>query len=159
MPEIVDGYQRGDAAEIGPMIEAMIEARQNVTLQISGDSMRPTLKPRRDAAVIAPIRQWPPEKGAILFFKRDSGEYVLHRVLRVKNGACIMNGDAQEWTEGPVTREMAIAEAIAIVRKGKMIEVENPKYRVYVRLWRLTKPIRRPMFACWRAIKKLAGKR
>ena len=52
-----------------------------------------------------------------------------------------------------------VAEAIAIVRKGKMIEVENPKYRVYVRLWRLTKPIRWPMFACWRAIKKLAGNR
>ena len=159
MPEIVDGYQRGDAAEIGPMIEAMIEAGQNVTLQISGDSMRPTLKPRRDAAVLSRVRQWPPEKGTILFFKRKTGEYVLHRVLRVKDGACTMNGDAQEWTEGPVTREMAIAEAIAIVRKGKMIEVENPKYRVYVRLWRLTKPIRRPMFACWRAIKKLAGKR
>lgn len=158
MPEIVDGYQRGDAAEIGPMIEAMIEAGQNVTLQISGDSMRPTLKPRRDAAVLSRVRQWPPEKGTILFFKRKTGEYVLHRVLRVKDGACTMNGDAQEWTEGPVTEQMAIAEAIAIIRKGRMIEAEQPKYRVYVRLWRLTRPLRKPMFALWRGMKKLLGR-
>ena len=157
MPEIVDGYQRGDAAEIGPMIEAMIEAGQNVTLQISGDSMRPTLKPRRDAAVLSRVRQWPPEKGTILFFKRKTGEYVLHRVLRVKDGACTMNGDAQEWTEGPVTEQMAIAEAIAIIRKGRMIEAEQPKYRAYVRLGRLTRPLRKPMFALWRGMKKLLG--
>lgn len=157
MPEIVDGYQRGDAAEIGPMIEAMIEAGQNVTLQISGDSMRPTLKPRRDAAVLSRVRQWPPEKGTILFFKRKTGEYVLHRVLRVKDGACTMNGDAQEWTEGPVTEQMAIAEAIAIIRKGRMIEAEQSKYRAYVRLWRLTRPLRKPMFALWRGMKKLLG--
>lgn len=157
MPEIVDGYQRGDAAEIGPMIEAMIEAGQDVTLQISGDSMRPTLKPRRDAAVLSRVHQWPPEKGTILFFKRKTGEYVLHRVLRVKDGACTMNGDAQEWTEGPVTEQMAIAEAIAIIRKGRMIEAEQPKYRAYVRLWRLTRPLRKPMFALWRGMKKLLG--
>lgn len=159
MAEIIDGYRRGDAAEIGPMIEAMIEAGQNVTLQISGDSMRPTLKPRRDAAVLSKVRQWPPKKGTILFFKRETGEYVLHRVLRVRNGACTMNGDAQEWTEGPVTEKMAVAEAIAVIRKGNMIEAERKGYRVYVWLWRLTKPFRRPMFALWRGIKKLLGRR
>lgn len=159
MPQMIDGYRRGDAAEIGPMIEAMIARGENVTLQVSGDSMRPTLKPRRDAVILTKIESWPPKRGTILFFRRKTGEYVLHRVLRVKDGACTINGDAQQWTEGPVTQEMAIAQEAAIMRKGRLIDADDKKYRTYVRLWRLTRPIRWPMFAAWRLLKKILGRR
>ena len=157
--KIVDGYRRGDAAEIGPVIEAMIERGEPVTLQVSGDSMRPPLKPRRDAVVLSKLPAWPPKRGTILFFKRKTGEYVLHRVLRVVGDGCILNGDAQQWTEGPVTQEMAVAYATAIVRKGKLIDSDAKGYRAYVRLWRLSRPVRRPVFALWRGVKKLLGRR
>lgn len=158
MPQIVDGYQRGDAAEIGPLVAQTVARGETVTLQVSGDSMRPTLKPRRDAVVLSKLEKWPPERGTILFFCRDTGEYVLHRVLRVKENGCVMNGDAQQWTEGPITREMVIAQERAILRNGQLIDSNNRRYRAYVRLWRLTKPIRWPLFAVWRTVKRLLGK-
>jgi len=157
MSQVIDGFQRGDAAVIGPRMEALLDAGQQVTLQISGDSMRPTLKPRLDAAVLEKLSAWPPRRGDILFFKRENGEYVLHRVRRVKEDGAIMNGDAQNWTEGPVTRDMAIAKAVALVRKGRVVDVNAPLYRAYVACWFVTRPIRWPLLAAWRAIKRLLG--
>lgn len=159
MSQIVDGFQRGDAVVIGPQIEQMLSEGQQVTLQISGDSMRPTLKPRRDAAVLEPIDSWPPKQGDIIFFKRQEGVYVLHRVRRVVDGGVIMNGDAQGWTEGPVTRDMAVAKAVALVRNGKLVDVNQRGYRAYAAAWRFTRPVRRPLFAIWRGVKRILGKR
>lgn len=159
MSQINNGFQRGSAADIGPQIEAMLASGQQVTLQISGDSMRPTLKPRRDAAILAPMDIWPPKRGDILFFKseRSPSGYALHRVFRLEEGGPIMNGDAQAWAEGPIAREDVLARAIALLRDGKPVDIDKTGYRLYVRLWRLTKPIRHPMFAAWRAIKGIIG--
>lgn len=161
MSQMTDGFNRGSAADIGPQIEGLIAMGQQVTLQVSGDSMRPTLKPRRDAVVLAPLSQWPPKRGDILFFKtgRSAGGYSLHRVRKLTPEGPIMNGDAQGWVEGPIAREAVIAQVVALLRKGQPVDIEKPMYRAYVWLWRYTKPVRRPMFAIWRTIKGiLSGK-
>ncbi len=153
------GFSQGPAAEIGPRIESALARGETVTLQISGDSMRPTLKPRRDAAVLEPLQTWPPRRGEILFFRRANGEYVLHRVLRLTPEGPIMNGDAQGWTEGPVPRAQVLARASGLLRNGRLLDTRQGAYRAYVALWRLTRPVRKSMFACWRAVKRLLGRR
>lgn len=159
MSQINDGFQRGAAAEIGPRIEAMLEEGQQVILQISGDSMRPTLKPLRDVAILEPLQDWPPQRGDILFFKstRSPSGYALHRVVRVETGGPVMNGDAQNWVEGPIARQQVLAKAVALLHDGEPIDTESRKYRLFVSLWRFTRPIRHPMFALWRALKSLIG--
>lgn len=154
-----DGFDRGSAAEIGPRMEALLRQGQQVTLQVSGDSMRPTLKPRRDAVVLAPLTQWPPERGDILFYRsaKSPSGYALHRVYRLTPGGPIMNGDAQVWVEGPLRQGDVLAKGIALLRKGEPFDVEQRSYRIYVTLWRLTRPIRWPMFALWRGIKRIIG--
>lgn len=153
----VDGFQRGAAADIGPRIEALLAQGQQVTLQVSGDSMRPTLKPRRDAVILAPLDAWPPKKGDILFFKSDKSQsgYALHRVRKFQDGMPVMNGDAQNWLEGPVPRDRVLARAIVLLRDGKPVDVDGRGYRLYVRVWGWTRPIRWPIFAVWRGIKGL----
>lgn len=159
MSEIKNGVLRASAVEIGARIETMMAQGQTAVLEITGDSMRPTLKPGRDAVVLAPLESWPPKKGDILLFHtpRAQGGYSLHRVYSVKPEGPVMNGDAQQWTEGPVAREQVVAQAIALLRKGQPVDVQRRGYRAYVWLWRWTRPIRWPMFALWRGIKKLAG--
>ena len=155
MSQIADGYSRGDAALIGPQMEAMLSRGEQITLQISGDSMRPTLKPRRDAAVLAPLSDCPAKKGDILFFRseRSASGYALHRVWRVTPEGVYMNGDAQNWVEGPIPRERVLATAIALIRKGKPFNIENPMYKAYIFLWRFTRRARFQLFALWRKIK------
>lgn len=153
-----DSFKRGAAAEIGPLIREKLALGETVTLQISGDSMRPFLKPGRDAAVLESIRDWPPKRGDVLFFQRADGGYVLHRVRKISGEGLVMNGDAQTWTEGPVTREMAVALASGFLRKGKLVTNEQTGYRLYKALWPCTRPLRRGLFALWRGVKKLLGK-
>lgn len=154
----MDGFTRGAAAVIGPQTERMLAAGEQVLLQISGDSMRPTLKPRRDAALLAPLTSWPPKRGAILFFRseRSASGYALHRAVRVNGDRLTMNGDAQIWTE-EISREAVLAHAIALFRKGKPISVDGFLYRAYVAFWGLTRPVRHAAFAVWRKIKTLRG--
>jgi len=154
MSQIIDGYMRGDASVIGPQIEAALSRGEQVTLQISGDSMRPTLKPRRDAVVLTPLTGTI-KKGDILFFQseRSASGYSLHRVDRITEKGVYMNGDAQNWVEGPIPREMMLAKAIALIRKGKLVNTQSLFYRMFVFLWRPTRRVRYQVFALWRKIK------
>ncbi len=156
---MTDSVQRGAAADIGPKIEALIAEGQMVTLRVSGDSMRPLLKPGRDAAVLAPLTDWPPAKYDILFYRseRSPSGYSLHRAIRVDGDTLTMNGDAQGWTE-KVRREAVLARAVMLKRAGEPFDIEGKKYRAFVRAWPLTRPFRKPMFALWRGIKKIIGK-
>lgn len=160
MSQVNDGFRRGAAADIGPQMEALLEAGQQVMLQVSGDSMRPLLKPRRDAAVLEAMRTWPPKAGDILFYRtsRSQSGYALHRARKVKPEGVIMNGDAQSWVEGPIPREDVLGKAVMLLRGGEPLDIEAPAYRAYVRLWGWTRPIRWPMFALWRGIRRIIGK-
>lgn len=153
------GFTQGSARDIGPQIEMMLKAGGHVTLQVSGDSMRPLLKPRRDAAVLETLSEWPPRKGDILFYRtpRSNSGYALHRVRRIMPNGVIMNGDAQTWVEGPIPREDVLAHAVMLLRGGAPLETETFGYRAYIRLWPLTRFIRWPMFALWRGIRHITG--
>ena len=159
MPGLVD--KSGAAADIGPQTEQMLKDGEQVQLIISGDSMRPTVKPRRDAVVLEPMRTWPPKYGDILFFRseRSPSGYTLHRVVRVKADGPYMNGDAQNWTEGPIDRGNVLGIAVALVRNGKIVDVNGRLYRLYVRCWAITRKGRWQMFAVWRGIKRLVGRK
>lgn len=151
----MDGFTTGAAADIGPQIEAMLSRGEQVVLLISGNSMRPTLKPGRDAVIIEPVSVWPPKRGDILFYRSERGEsgYSVHRVYRVKPQGPIMNGDAQEWVEGPLEREAVLGAVVGLLRAGDLLDTEKLSYRAYVFFWRFTRPIRWPLFALWRKIK------
>ncbi len=155
----MDGFTRGSAKDIGPQIELLLGEGQQVTLQISGDSMRPTLRPRRDAVVLEAFSAWPPRRGEILFYRsaRAQSGYSLHRVLRVTDVGAVMNGDAQGWTE-TIEKGAVLGRAVALVRKGKLIGTEGRGQRAWAACWRITRPARKPLFALWRAAKKVVGK-
>lgn len=152
-----DGFVHGSAAQIGAQMEALLSMGQYVTLKITGDSMRPTLKPGRDAVVLGPMGAWPPKRGDILFYRtqRSEGGYAVHRVRRVTPQGVIMNGDAQQWVDGPIAQGDVLAQAVTLLRAGKPVDIEKKSYRLYVGAWYCTRPFRRPMFALWRGIKRI----
>ncbi len=158
---MTDGFLRGAGAEIGPRIEAMLARGETVTLQVTGDSMRPTLKPHRDAAVLAHVgAEDAIGCGDILFFRsaHAAGGYSLHRAVRVTQDSLEMNGDAQGWTEW-IARGAVVGRAIAIERGGDLIDLSDPAQKKFFRWWRHTRRFRKPVFAVWRGIKRIAGKK
>ncbi len=143
------------AAVLGPIIYEKIANHESVLLTVTGHSMTPTFKDRRDAVVLQGLTQWPPPRGTILFIQRPQGKYVLHRVIRVVGQHVILNGDGQVWMEGPIDQSQAIARGTLFRRRGRYRSVDAWGVRLYSRIWMALRPLRRQAFALYRAVKGL----
>ena len=99
-----------------------------------GDSMRPFVRSGEDLLVIEkPTGRL--KRYDVPLYRRDSGQYVLHRVLKVRPDDYVICGDNRWQRETGITDRHILGVLTGIVRKGKMISVEDPAYRRKVRLW------------------------
>lgn len=97
-----------------------------------GRSMEPMLYDRRSLVRIERLTR-PPQKYDVLLFRRPSGEYVLHRVLRVGETACMIRGDNCVAAEN-VPNEWLLGVLTAFSLDGaEMTPVTDKKYQAYVR--------------------------
>lgn len=102
-----------------------------------GDSMYPFIK-QRDLLVIEKINS-PLKKYDVPLYKRDTGQYVLHRIVKIKNGEYYICGDNRAYLERGIEDRHIIGLLTEIVRDGKTISVYSAKCRVYT----LFLPLRR----------------
>lgn len=99
-----------------------------------GDSMMPLIKQGRDLLVIEkPTGK--PKKYDIPLYRRDSGQYVLHRILKVRKKDYIICGDNRWSREYGITDRHIIGILKAIVRDGKEISMTDWQVRLYAHLW------------------------
>lgn len=115
----------------------------DVTFSPKGTSMLPLLKEGRDSVTLtAPPPQL--QKYDIIFYRRDSGQYVLHRVVRVGRTYTCM-GDHQYVPEKGIRRDQIIAVCSSFIRKGKQVSSNAPKWRMYAIFWHYSRPVRRAL--------------
>ena len=116
---------------------------QNVKLIYTnkGDSMMPLIKQDRDLLIIEPANGRL-KKYDVPLYKRDSGQYVLHRILKVREDDYVICGDNRWVKEYGIQDRHIIGVLTAVVRDGKEISVNNWKYKLYVHLWCDMFPIR-----------------
>ena len=100
-----------------------------------GDSMMPLLRQGKDLLVIARKPAGRLKKYDVPLYKRDSGQYVLHRIMKVRKNDYVLCGDNQWHKETGVTDRHVIGVLTAVVRDGKTIPVTDRRYRLYVHLW------------------------
>ena len=100
-----------------------------------GDSMMPLLRQGRDLLVISRKPAGRLKKYDVPLYKRDSGQYVLHRILKVRKNDYVICGDNRWHRETGITDHHVIGVLTAIIRDGKTISVTDRKYRMYVHLW------------------------
>ena len=104
-----------------------------------GDSMYPLIK-TRDLLVIKKVTA-PLKKNDIPLYKRDSGQYVLHRIVKIKNGEYYICGDNRAFIERGITDRHIIGVLTDIVREGRTIPVNSPEFKSYVKLLPLRRSI------------------
>ena len=142
--------------ELMPLIEAQLAAGQKVRyLPFRGVSMLPMLRQGKDAVELSPM----PErlkKYDLPVYRRKSGQYVMHRVVAVKEDHYICLGDNTLKFEH-IYPEQMIGVVSAFKRGNKRIEVDNPGYQLYCRLWRPTRPLRLLIYQIKRIAKKVLG--
>lgn len=140
--------------EFSSMILPMLEKNIDVTITATGDSMYPLWKHKRDRVVLTNCNKFNLKRGDIPLYKRSSGQYVMHRIIRVNNDSYDMCGDAQWHIEYNLPKENIIAVVKSFTRKGKEYSCNNFLFRVYSIIWMGLLPLRRINLKIYR---KLSG--
>lgn len=115
-------------------IEAEIEKHGTGIFTNVGDSMMPLLRQRRDIIHISKV-EGRLKKYDVPLYKRDNGQYVLHRILKVRENDYVICGDNRTGLEEGITDRHIIGVMTGVSRDGKFLSVNDKKYKLYVMLW------------------------
>ena len=94
----------------------------------------------------------------IIIVNINDYEEKLDEIRKIINDECfIMNGDAQMWTE-IVRFDQVIGVAESFYRDEKLISCDSKRYKIYMKLWVLCKPIRPLIFRMASVVRKFKRK-
>ena len=136
-----------------PILKESVKNGGDVCLRVTGGSMRPFLNSEGDCVILS--RADDLKRGDIVFFVRENGQCVLHRIIKIKGGAFFLTGDAQTYKEGPVNRERILAKAAGAVRRGKNIGEKSAVWLFFKHIWIYTIKFRPFLFKLNRRIRGL----
>ena len=137
--------------QLGPLLEEQL-VHGPARLPVTGSSMLPMLREGRD--IVRLVRaDGPLARGEVLLYRRESGQYVLHRLIRMEDEAtCLCCGDNQ-WERELVPRSRVIARAVGVSSRGKTIDLERHRgYLCYKTIWTALFPVRRPVILARRLL-------
>lgn len=130
-----------DTREYVSVLREIAEEGRVVSMRIAGSSMSPFLCHGRDYIYFArPDREL--KKGDMVFYQRDNGQYVMHRIYKVGSGGYYTVGDAQAQIEGPLRREQIFARVIRVKRKDKILEPGDFWWEFFEHVWIRIIPLR-----------------
>lgn len=117
--------------EIWQLAETVISSGGEFRLFHKGTSMMPLLRQGIDSVVLVSPNDI--KKNDILLYKRASGQFVMHRAIKIKKGEYIMCGDNQYEHERGIKKENILAKVKGIYRGDEYIETDNAEYVKYVK--------------------------
>ena len=138
-------------AELWPVMKEQIDAGKTVEFSPKGTSMLPLIRQNIDRIVLtkAPEKL---KKYDLPLYLRDSGQFVLHRVVGFNKDGYVMCGDNQFQREPGVKHGQILALACGIYRGEEYISFDDKKYLDYckkqvlkMRLYSIYISVRRPL--------------
>ena len=108
--------RRVDTQEYLTVLKDLVQQGKEVSLLVSGNSMSPFLIHERDYVYFRKPNR-PLRPGDIVFFQRKTGQYIMHRIWKIKPEGLYIVGDAQTVIEGPVAKEQVFAIITRVQRK------------------------------------------
>ena len=135
-------------------IERIIQDGKEVVIPVSGGSMSPFLVGGRDYVMLEKAVIYRLKKGDIVLYQRENGQFVLHRIWKIKRKKFYMIGDGQSKAEGPVGQEKIRAVVSKIKRKGKWIEKKSFWEYFFRIVWIRIIPFRGNIRRYWRKVKR-----
>ena len=115
--------------ELYPLISEVIESGGEFRLAPRGTSMRPLLREGVDSVVL--VRPDALKKHDICLYRRKSGSFVLHRIVKWRDGAPVFCGDNQSALEYGVATEDIVAVVAAVYRGERRIKKDALSMRLY----------------------------
>ena len=117
------------------IIEEVLASGGEFRMYPRGTSMLPLIVQGKDSVVLRRSIN-PLVKNDIAFYRRDNGQFVLHRIVKVsKNGIYTMCGDNQTILEPGIRPDQIIGYVSAIYKEDKLLNTKSLKHRAYLFLW------------------------
>ena len=132
----------------------MIEQNTDVSIVISGNSMSPFLVNQRDVIYLSKINR-KLKKGDLVLYQRLSGQYVVHRIVKVKKSGYYLAGDNQIAIEGPILDKQIFGLVTKVKRKGKWIEAGNFWWEFFEHVWIWVLPWRMIILKIYKKVCKI----
>jgi len=106
-----------------------------------GSSMYPFVR-TGDMLLIEPKKPDEFNIGDIIFYRRPTGVYVAHRLIK-KNGTTtlITKGDNVPYYDEPVPIEQVLGRVVSVERDGRLRMLDSGLHRVVSRCWARLAPI------------------
>lgn len=141
-------YQGVSLELLAPIMAECLDGGQEVVLTITGHSMSPFLRNKKDQVVLVACDPTALQPGDVPLYRRRNGKYILHRIVERDDGVSrtrfgedkplpsrcdslqyTMLGDAQ-WQEEPnIAPDQIVAVATAFISRGKRWECDSEAYR------------------------------
>lgn len=116
-------------------VDYITQLNENGVISIipSGFSMWPFLKNRGQSVIIQKIVQ-PLKLFDVVLYLRKDGTFVLHRIVKLLNGDCILQGDSQFYCE-KVENKNIVGVMVGFYKGKKYISANDLKYLKKVKKW------------------------
>lgn len=119
--------------DLADLLILQLENGGKADLTVTGWSMHPMLHNGRDKVTLTPPGKELKKKDIILY-RRENGQYVLHRIIDLDSGKYILCGDNQAMRE-TVDPSQVIGVVSAFTHKGKPCSMGSFGYRLYAWAW------------------------
>lgn len=122
--------------------ESYLEQYGELTYRNVGVSMLPMLKQGRDLFTVRKKGKNRCEKYDVVLYKRPPEQYVLHRVVEVRDNDYVVLGDNCVNKEYGITDNMIIGVLTSFVHNGRTYSVYDIRYKIYSSVWCKIYPLR-----------------
>ena len=116
------------------LIREVLSSDGEFRLYPHGTIMLPLLRQGIDSVALRKLDR-SPRKFDILFYKRQDGSYILHRVKEVTKDGLVLWGDNHTMLEYGITEKNIIGYAARIFRGETELDCQGFGYRAYLWLW------------------------
>lgn len=134
-------------------IEEMLVNERTVMMKTKGDSMLPFIVGGRDSVLIRrPSEVKSLHTGQIVLAHLPNSQYVLHRIVRIRETEIILMGDGN-FRETESCRLSDIKGIVTkIIRNGRYVDCNTKAERYKAEIWSALLPIRRYLLYIYRRI-------
>lgn len=117
-----------------------------------GNSMYPLIRQGKDVLIIKNCNTRL-KKMDVPLYKRENGQYVLHRIVKVNSNDYVIRGDNTYSNETGVRDEQILGVLSGVIRDGKEISVNSLSYKIYSYFWYYTYYLRKIIIKIKRCIR------
>lgn len=122
-------------------LRGIVEEGKDVNLLVAGSSMAPFLVHHRDMILFGkPERDL--HRGDMVFYQRLNGQFVMHRIYRVRENGYDIVGDGQTEIERNVSDQQIFAIVKKVRRKGVWVGPEDKWWWFFEKVWIRLVPLR-----------------